>query len=295
MLLKFIDRKIRQAFSDSAYQYEVLANLQKEIGRELVKKIDIVPMGTIPASSSARGGSASGGKIESSRESRIEESFTHILDVGMGTGWLTNRLSLFFPEAKVVGLDFADGMLEHAKKKEGSFAIVQANARSLPFPENTFDIIVSNLAYQWVEDLEQAFRSSYGTLKSGGKFYVTMFGQNTLKEMFVALERSLDAPGQALPMKRLADRSQIEQALKEAGFPNVEISCESIKVHFEDLLALMKWLKKIGANISERNVFVGKDLLARANDYYKDHFKDSWGVYASFEIIWIKALKEEKK
>ena len=269
MLLKFIDRKIRQAFSDSAYQYEVLANLQKEIGRELTKKVEFVPVGT--------------------------ESFSHVLDVGMGTGWLTNRLSLFFPDAKVVGLDFADGMVEHAKKKEGSFSIIQANARYLPFHENTFDAVVSNLAYQWVEDLTAAFRSAHAVLKPNGKFYLTMFGESTLKELFMALEQSLEpTDDQILPIKRLANTKQVTQALEEAGFQNLEISCESIKVHFEDMLALMKWLKKIGANIRESNVFVGRDLLTRANDHYKEYFKDSWGVYASFEVIWVKAAKAGK-
>lgn len=258
MLLKFIDRKIRQAFSDSAFQYEVLASLQKEIGRELTKKIEVA------------------------------ESFTNILDVGMGTGWLTHRLAMLFPDAKVIGIDFADGMIEHAKKKEGDFGVIQADARNLPFQKNTFDLIVSNLAYQWVEDLAAAFRSGYGVLKPNGKIHCTIFGRNTVPELFVALEQSLETPG---PMKRLADQTQIEQALQEAGFQNIEIDSETIKVHFEDMLALVKWLKKIGANVPQQDVYVGRDRLVRANEYYKEHFKDSWGVYASFEIIWVKAEK----
>ena len=38
MLLKFIDDKIRRAFSDAAVQYDVLTGLHKEIGRELLAK-----------------------------------------------------------------------------------------------------------------------------------------------------------------------------------------------------------------------------------------------------------------
>jgi malonyl-CoA O-methyltransferase len=257
MFLKFIDQKIRQAFSDSAFQYEILSSLQKEIGRELTKKIE------------------------------IEESFSHILDVGMGTGWLTNRLALLFPEAKVVGIDFADGMVEEAKKKEGDFSSIQADARNLPFQEKTFDIIVSNLAYQWVEDLAEAFRSSFTVLKPKGKIYLTIFGKNTLKELFTALEQS-EGPK---AITRLAGQTQIEAALNQAGFQNLETSSETIKVHFKDMMALVKWLKEIGANVLQKDIYVGRDLLARANEYYKEHFKDSWGVYASFEVIWVKAEK----
>lgn len=261
MFLKLIDNKMRQAFSNSAYQYEVLANLQKEIARELVKKI------------------------------AADETFSHILDVGMGTGALTNRLCSMFPEAKVVGIDLAEGMLQEAKKKDGTFLMAQANAAALPFKPGTFDVITSNLAYQWVDDLPSAFQSSYAALKPGGKLCCTIFGRNTLEELFLSLEKS--GPG-GNQIKRLPSKEQIIQALAKAGFQDVDVSDETVKAHFEDMMALIKWLKMIGANIREKDIFVGRDLLARANAYYKENFGDQWGgVAASYEIIWVNAIKEE--
>ena len=66
MPLQFIDQRIRNAFSDASIQYDVLTGMHKEIGRELVDKI------------------------------KDHEPAQYILDVGMGTGWLTNRLTYFF-------------------------------------------------------------------------------------------------------------------------------------------------------------------------------------------------------
>ena len=86
MPIRYIDQKIRKAFSDAAVQYDVLTGLHKEIGRELIHKVK-------------------------------ERECQRILDVGMGTGWLTNRLTYFFPESNVVGIDFASGMIEMAKQK----------------------------------------------------------------------------------------------------------------------------------------------------------------------------------
>ena len=39
MILDAIDKKIRQAFSSAAMQYDILSSMQKEIGRELVEEL----------------------------------------------------------------------------------------------------------------------------------------------------------------------------------------------------------------------------------------------------------------
>ncbi len=264
MLLKFIDNKIRKAFSDSALQYEALAGVQREIGRELLRRV-----------------------ID-------KEECRSVLDVGMGTGRLTNQLSLYFPEAKVIGMDFARGMVEVARQKYSTLTIVQADAAQLPFKRESFDIIISNLVYQWVEDLEQTFLLNFDTLRPDGTFCFTLFGEKTLEELFAALEAALDIDGEENDcwIRRLPRAEQVRSALVEAGFAEVTVETEMIKVHFEDMFALLKWLKDIGANVLKRDVYVGKDLLRRAADYYQEHFRDRWGVSASFEVIWVNAVKK---
>src|SRR5436309_12651597 len=102
-MLKFLDQKIRKAFSGAAMQYDVLTSLHKEIGRDLIKKVMAI------------------------------EPCRTILDVGMGTGWLTYRLYQHFPGSLVVGVDFAPGMIEAAQNQsEDSFKIVEAHAGELP-------------------------------------------------------------------------------------------------------------------------------------------------------------------
>ncbi len=274
MILKFIDQKIRRAFSNSALQYEALAGLHKEIGRELTSKISL----DIPS--------------------------PKILDVGMGTGWLTKRLKNFFPDSLVVGLDFADGMIDVARQSFEGFQIIQADARELPFKEKAFDLVVSNLSYQWVEDLERAFRRSFEVMKSGGTFSLTMFGFETFKELFEALENSLgNSVGQNFldknsaqeksffPVRRLPQRGQIEKAFQGAGFTDVHVDFERIKVRFPDMMGLLQWTKNIGANKLKKDIYVGKEFLNRTNEYYNQHFKDAFGIYATFEVVWVSGRK----
>ncbi|MDP2652544.1 MAG: methyltransferase domain-containing protein [Candidatus Omnitrophota bacterium] len=262
MILNLLDRKIRRAFSGAAMQYEVLAGLQKEIGRELIRKI-----------------------VD-------RQECSSILDVGMGTGWMTDRLRFWFPDAAVTGLDVADGMVRQARDKYGDLAIVQADAQALPFCENSFDVVVSNLSYQWANDLTQAFAGAWSCLKPGGTLFATLFGRQTFCELFEALEAAAGDGARPSPViRRLAGRAEIEAALRAAGFQDIELKDEIIKTHFDNMMALLKWIKDIGANVRERDIFVGRDLLYRAAHYYQDRFKDRWGVFATFEVVWITARK----
>ncbi len=259
MILKSIDKRIRQAFSDSALHYDILTSLHKEIGRELLTKV------------------------------REIEPCERVLDIGMGTGWMTNRLANIFAESKVIGIDFAEGMVHYARGEYDTFAGIQADAIHLPFKDKTFDLIVSNLAFQWIDDLPLALEGCHAKLKDKGTLCATLFGRNTLHELFETLQKVWAKPGQTkeLHIKQLVTQEQIATALKEAGFQNLHVDYERIKVRFPDMMGLIKWTKDIGANHLERNAFIGKELLNAANNYYNTHYKDHLGIYATFEVVWI--------
>jgi malonyl-CoA O-methyltransferase len=267
MIFNAIDRKIRDAFSDAAMQYDVLTGLHKEIGRELTKKI------------------------------QAHHPCAYVLDIGMGTGWFTRRLTDTFPGAMVVGVDFAAGMIDAARERGGGFKIVQADAARLPFKDNTFDLITSNLAYQWVDNLSGAFQLCRERLNENGKFCLTMFGYHTFYELFAAIEACVDrkVDGGGLSIRRLADRDRVAQALEEAGFRDRQVTAERVKVRFPDVMGLIKWIKDIGANALPRDMYVGKDLMARVDGYYNARYQDRLGIFATFEVIWVEARKSSEK
>lgn len=260
MVLKLIDRKIREAFSDAAAQYDVLTGMHKEIGRELIKKITF--------------SENSGGQMR-------------ILDIGMGTGRLTKRLARYFPDAEVTGMDFAPGMIDAAKKEHEGFHIVQADARRLPFKNTAFDAVVSNLAFQWVGNLTEVFARVLQVLKPEGQFCATMFAAGTFEELFCSLESS----GRNIQLRRLASRNAVETALQESGFCSISLKQERITTHFADMKALLQWARDIGANGLTQNIFLGKEAFLKASDYYVQNFSGHLGIRASFEVLWMEALK----
>ncbi|MEM9174164.1 MAG: class I SAM-dependent methyltransferase [Myxococcota bacterium] len=91
-----------------------------------------------------------------------------ILDIGCGTGQLTERFARELPDSRVVGCDFSDGMLRRAKARTGP-RWVRAEASRLPFPDAAFDAVVTTEAFHWFPDQRAAAREIGRVLKPGGR------------------------------------------------------------------------------------------------------------------------------
>ncbi|MCK5581699.1 MAG: methyltransferase domain-containing protein [Candidatus Omnitrophica bacterium] len=256
-------QRVREAFSRAACQYDTLAGLQEKIGERLVT---MLPQNDCDA----------------------------ILDIGMGTGRLTHTLSQKYAGADIFCFDFSYGMAHYAKQKYPRLNVLQADACALPFREGVFDLIVSNSAYQWIEDLTGAFNQARVSLKDNGMFCAAVFTQETLNELFCALQQaSVLSTQEVLNRRRLPSAAQVEDALKASGLTNIKIERAVEKIVFGNMWDLLRWLKGLGANRMPTQFYTGKNRLFRANEYYQQHFKEGEGVFASFEVLWLQAKKQE--
>jgi hypothetical protein len=117
----------------------------------------------------------------------------------------------------------------------------------------------------------------------------TVFGHQTLNELFETIRSS---GGQKEFLNRLPDMEILKASLLSAGFKRVDVDYEIIKVQFSDVRDLLKWVKGIGANILNDDVFLGRQLIARMDEYYKSKYPYFDGISATFEVIWILAKKK---
>ena len=74
-----------------------------------------------------------------------------VLEVGCGTGVIAEELVRFGP-AHVVGLDLNLEMLAFARQQGDSVDYVQGDAHVLPFPGNSFDVVVCHYLLLWLAD-----------------------------------------------------------------------------------------------------------------------------------------------
>ena len=107
-----------------------------------------------------------------------------ILDIAGGTGDLAARFSkLVGPEGQVILADINAAMLEVGRDRLidkgaiGNIEVVQADAQSLPFEDNSIDCITISFGLRNVTDKDMALRSMLRVLRPGGRLLVLEFSK----------------------------------------------------------------------------------------------------------------------
>jgi len=113
---------------------------------------------------------------------RIEKGH-RVLDVGCGTATLDILIKKAHPDTDVVGLDGDQKILGIARakiKKEGLDIILDTGmAFELPYPDNSFDRVVSSLVFHHLtrENKIRTFNEIFRVLKPGGELHAADIGK----------------------------------------------------------------------------------------------------------------------
>ena len=111
-----------------------------------------------------------------------------ILDLGCGTGHLTERISN--SGAKVVGLDASPDMIGQARQNFPDVTFVLADAAKLNF-EGEFDAIFSNAALHWMTDAAAVASGMARALRPGGRLVAEFGGKGNIRQVMNAIEAVL--------------------------------------------------------------------------------------------------------
>ena len=120
-------------------------------------------------------GLAGAGEWETLRKLLPDFKDKRVLDLGCGYGWHC-IYAMEHGASSVVGVDISHKMLEVAKEKT-HFPQVEYKCcaiEDVEFPEESFDVILSSLAFHYVADYEILVKKIYRILKSGGKLVFTV-------------------------------------------------------------------------------------------------------------------------
>jgi trans-aconitate methyltransferase len=115
-----------------------------------------------------------------------------ILDVGCGTGDLTNEI--FLSGATVIGVDSSAEMILTAKSKFPEIEFHHMDARKLKF-DIQFDAIFSNAVLHWIPEKEQVIESMYSVLKDDGRIVLEFGGKGNNQQMLKALRETFEKRG----------------------------------------------------------------------------------------------------
>lgn len=173
----------------------------------------------------------------------VTRPFGRVLDLGGRDGFLTERLTERRGTERVFALDPSAAMLRGV----GASAVV-ADAGLPPFADESFDLVVSNAALHWVNDLPGALIQIRRALKPDGFFLAAMAGGGTLARLRGCLmEAEIAATGGAAArISPLIDVRTAGDLLARAGFALPVADREMIVVDYADPSRLLVDLRGMG-------------------------------------------------
>ena len=115
-----------------------------------------------------------------------------ILDIGCGTGHLTQQIAL--SGAEVIGLDHSAEMIEKARTAYPGLQLVQADAADFSSSQ-PFDAVFSNAAMHWMKRISEVTACIARALKPGGRYVVEFGGRGNLDAVHGALKRAMQEVG----------------------------------------------------------------------------------------------------
>lgn len=170
---------------------------------------------------------------------------------------------------------------------------VVIDEEALPFAAGSFDLVVSALALQFVNDLPGTLIQIRRALKPDGLLLAAMVGGESLSELREAFaEAESEVEGGISPrVSPFADVRDLGGLLQRAGFALPVIDSDRLTVRYDTPLALMQDLRAMGAtNIlaERRRLPLRRATLRRMLEVYAERFADPDGrLRATFEIVWL--------
>jgi malonyl-CoA O-methyltransferase len=217
--------QVRNRFNKAHHSYDQYAVVQQEVGRRIDERFEWLKL-----------------------------SPKRILDLGAGTGQMTQLLQKRHPKAHIVALDLAEAMLNQVPKTGRFFKhrrVVCADMHQLPFPAGSFDIVVSNFALQWSHDVRLVMSEVARVLASGGAFVFSTLGPDTLLECRLAWSK-LDSQ---MHVHGFLDMHDVGDVLVRNCFADPVMDQERLTAFYPNVNLLLQELRGVG---------VGNTLVDRA-------------------------------
>jgi SAM-dependent methyltransferase len=195
------------------------------------------------------------------------------LDVACGTGVLAREVaSRIGPDGRVMGVDLNPGMLEVANRLAPEIEWRQAAAESLPFPDESFDVVVSQFGLMFFADQRQAVREMLRVAVPQGRLAVAVWDTLENNPAYAAeaglLERTAGAAAaEALRAPFVLGDPRVLAGMFEPAAA-VGISTQRATAQFPSVRTLVEadlrgWLPVMGVTLAEEQI---KEILQQAEN-----------------------------
>lgn len=248
-------QSIAQSFSKAAKSYDNAAQFQRDVGDRLLTYMP-------------------------------KDCASVVVDLGCGTGFFQRKLQEKY-ERPVIGVDIAEGMLNFAKQHSlaDNNCWLAADAESLPFANNSIDLIYSSMAVQWCQQLPLLFSEIKRVLKPGGKFVFSTLVEGSLAELKLAWQ-SVDG---YVHVNQFMSALHWQETINAVDLAINSLVVNSHRLSYQKLGQLTGELKAIGAhnmNKGRPKGLMGRKTYQQLHAGYEVFRDDTGKLPATYEVLY---------
>jgi len=247
-------RQVAASFSRAAASYDSVAELQRDVGTALIKRL---PPGLQPR---------------------------RWLDLGSGTGYFSRALAVAYPDAYGVAVDIAEGMLRHARPSGGAQGFVVGDAERLPVASASVDVLFSSLALQWCSDFAAVLSEARRSLQPGGVLAFASLCVGTLGE----LRESWQAVDGMVHVNRFRGFEDYRRLCADSGLQVLSLEQVPHVLYYPDVRGLTHELKALGAhnlNPGRPGGLTGRARMTGLLQAY-EQFRQPQGLPATYQVVY---------
>ena len=270
---RFRRRRIRRAFDRAAPGFSGSDFLYREMARRMSERLDMV---------------------------RVDPK--QILDAGCGLGADRTMLVHRYPAAQWFGVDSSQTLLKAGRSADlattGFFRRllnqgrqvrshrVCADLNALPFSGQGIDLVWSNAALHWLDDLPETFNEFNRVLRVGGLLMFSLFGPDTLKELRLATQMTVGSSGRVDRTQSFVDMHDVGDMLVNGGFSDPVMDMETLTLTYVDPWQALRELKKMGSCVATYFTAPGLTTKRFWRRVIAQWPRDSEGRYTvTFELV----------
>jgi SAM-dependent methyltransferase len=154
-----------------------------------------------------------------------------ILETAAGTGIVTRAINEALPAANIIATDINPAVVEFAAQHlpSGRVSFQRADAQQLPFPTESFDLVLCLFGIMFFPDKVRANAEARRVLRPGGRYLLVTFNRLDLNPVPKAAGEAVATlfPEDPRYMERgpfsYTDAALVESDLRAGGFQNVEL------------------------------------------------------------------------
>lgn len=208
-----------------------------------------------------------------SRLQPLEVDAKQVIDLGSATSSALRSLNKRFSRAHIVAVDIARNMLRKGRAKKSWLAkasFVQGSASSLPFADESIDVVFANMLLPWVDELSPVFSEVARVLRKGGVFAFATLGPDSLAELRRAWRR-VDADAH---INHFMDMHDLGDGLVHAGLSDPVLDVDRLTVSYRNAEKVFSDLTAAGARnalLNRRSSLTGTARFAAMRSELESH------------------------